>query len=56
MTTINLEIPKKLNNISKEVLLENLKNIIEEYSEFDMYLLSKYIKTKDLPDSNFVNL
>jgi len=56
MATISLEIPKKLDKISREVLIENLRAILEEYSEFDMHLLSKYILTKDLPNSRFVNL
>lgn len=56
MATITLKVPAKFSKIPEKDLEKNILNILKEYSPLDLYLLDKYIKTKKLPDSRFVNL
>ena len=56
MSVITLNIPKKLQNIDPEELKNQLQLILEDYTEFDLHLLEKHNKIKDLPADRFVNL
>jgi len=54
METITIKNDKL--SVSKDVLEMFLNNILEEYTDFDIQLMKKYIETKDLNENRFVNI
>ena len=54
--TLSIDIPKKLSQVPRDELQKNISYLLQEYSELDIHLLTKYLQVRDLPDSRFVNL
>lgn len=55
MTILSIEKP---NNIKTDdsILSKLISEILNEYNDFDINLMKKYYETKDLDDSNFINI
>ncbi len=43
-------------HIDKDSLELVLNSIIEDYTDFDIQLMKKYVQTKDLDNSKFINI
>ena len=54
LTTLNVNTNNL--NISKTSLEQLINTILEDYTDFDIELMKKYVETKDLEESNFVNI
>ena len=54
MTTLTIETNKKF--LNKDIVEIIINNILEEYTEFDINLMKKYIDTKNLNQDKFINL
>ena len=56
METVIVEKPSSLRNIDTKILGNLLTKMLWEYNEFDIELMEKYFETKDLDESNFINI
>lgn len=55
MSIITIEKPKSISTDNQTVKVV-MSSILSEYSDFDIGLMKKYYETKDLDESNFVNI
>lgn len=55
MTTLSIEKPLNIKTEDK-VISKLMTMILKEYNDFDISLMKKYYETKDLDESNFINI
>jgi len=55
MSVITIDKPKNI-NIDTDTLKLVLVKILEDYTNFDIELMKKYIETKDLSEKEFINI
>ncbi len=54
--TLTIDVPKKLSGVSQDDLQRSISLLLQEYTEFDIHLLRKYMQVRNLPDSRFVSV
>ncbi len=54
--TLDIEIPLSLSKVPRLELQKSISLLLQDYTEFDIHLLRKYMQIRDLPESRFINL